>query len=931
MKKLSLVIAATLITPLVACSSEPNSTPDDSVALPDSAQAQIEALLAEKTARTPAQRKIASALLYEAHGTFDANINIGKDPSKQIRPLATHDAKGRVLVDIAGDISRERVEAVGGAVVGSSTLHHATRAWLDPARLEELAGDASVRALRLAFAAKTQRATGRKGSTRLEVGNDAARIAAMQEAQQKWLATPHSDLLTPGASAGSVTSAGVTAHGADLARKQYAADGTGVTVGVLSDSDDGKEAAIASGDLPADTITVPGQDGRPGAGEGTAMMEIVHDMAPGAKLAFATAFNGPDSMADNIRALRFTYHADVIVDDVIYYEENPYQDDVIAAAVDDVVADGAVYVSSAGNEGNYDDGTSGTWEGDFKSAGTLATLPSGYTVHSFGDKVISDRIEVGGGPLVLQWSDPSSLDAPMASNDYDVFVLDQDLRNVLVASTDLQDGAGLPAEYLGYNIPAGLRVVIAKHPNAETRALRATIYNGELGLSTEGATFGHNSANGAFGAAAVDVAEAKGGAFTAGPTTPIELYSSDGPRTVFYDRDGNAFNANKVTFASGGGQKRNKPDIAGADGVATTLPSTTGLNPFFGTSAAAPHVGAVAALVKSVVPTATPDQIKAALTASALDIEAAGRDRDAGAGLAWAPGALKKAGAPAAVYLEQNSLTLSTDAILPGTSASFRVQLINNGLAKATAVSATLSTTTPGVTITTATSTYPNIAAGATATDPTAFAFSVAPTVPCGTKIDFTLTINYTGVGAHPTTLPISLQVGRPDTTLTNVFTYAGAPVAIPDGDTTGIDIPVVLTGTGPISRLVFSIDGSACSADPGSTTVGLDHTWVGDVSLTLSSPAGTSVSLLNAAGGPNNSGNNFCQTVLDDTAATSIQDVTVAQAPFTGTFRPASPLAAFSGQPATGTWNIHAADSTFIDSGSVRAFSIYAAGFTCQ
>ena len=205
--------------------------------------------------------------------------------------------------------------------------------------------------------------------------------------------------------------------------------------------------------------------------------------------------------------------------------------------------------------------------------------------------------------------------------------------------------------------------MIAKHPNAEARALRATIYNGELGLSTEGATFGHNSANGALGAAAVDVAEANGAAFVAGPTTPIELYSSDGPRRVFYDRDGNAFNNNKVTFASGGGQTRNKPDIAGADGVATTLPSTTGLNPFFGTSAAAPHVGAIAALVKSVVPGATPDQIKTALTSGALDIEAAGRDRDAGAGLAWAPGALKKAGAPAAVFLEQNSLTLSTDAV----------------------------------------------------------------------------------------------------------------------------------------------------------------------------------------------------------------------------------------------------------------------------
>lgn len=931
MKRMSLVIAATLITPLVACGSEPDSTPDDSVALPATAQAQIEALLAEKAARTPVQRKIASALLYEAHGTFAATIDTGKDPSKRIQPLAPHDANGRVLVDIAGDVTSERVEAVGGRFVGASALHHAARAWLAPSRLEELAGDPSVIAIRPAFAAKTQRATGHKGTTQLEVGSDAARIAAMQEAQHRWLAAPHSDLLTPDANGGSVTSAGVIAHGADLARKQYAADGTGVTVGVLSDSDDGKEAAIASGDLPPDTITVPGQDGRPGAGEGTAMMEIVHDMAPGAKLAFATAFNGPDSMADNIRALRFTYHADVIVDDVIYYEENPYQDDIIAAAVDDVVADGAVYVSSAGNEGNFDDGTSGTWEGDFRSAGTLATLPSGYTVHNFGDKVISDRIEVSGGPLVLQWSDPSSLDAPMSSNDYDLFVLDEDLRNVLVASTDLQDGAGLPAEYLGYTIPAGLRVVIAKHPNADARALRATIYNGELGLSTEGATFGHNSANGALGAAAVDVAEASGGAFTSGPTTPTELYSSDGPRRVFYDRDGNAFDAGAVTFGSGGGQKRNKPDIAGADGVATTLPSTTGLNPFFGTSAAAPHVAAVAALVKSVVPGATSEQIRTALTSSALDIEAAGRDRDAGAGLAWAPGALKKAGAPAAVYLEQNAVTLSTDAILPGTSASLRVQLVNHGLAKATAVSATLSSTTPGVTITTATSTYPNVAAGATATDPTAFAFTVAPTVLCGTKLDFTLTVNYTGVGAHPTTLPFALQVGRADPTLTNVFTYAGPPVAIPDGDPVGIDIPVALTGTGPISRLVFSIDGSACSADPGSTTVGLDHTWIGDVSLVLSSPAGTAVSVLNAIGGPNNDGNNLCQTVLDDTGATSIESVVDTDAPFSGTYRPNSPLAAFTGQPATGMWNLHAADSTFIDSGSVRAFSIYAAGFTCE
>lgn len=916
-----MVIAAVLAAPIVGCNSDSDSPVDDGVSLPPSAVTQIESLLAEKQARTPAQRKIGSALLYELHGTF---AQVTKDPAQRITPLAEHDPANRVLVDIQGAVTATRITQLGGSVVRSSQT--TTRAWIDLAQLETLAGDASVRAIRPAYAAKTQRANPRKGGREIDVGTRAERVMAMQ----KWSQSSHAELVTPGVNAGSVVGAGIAAHGADLARMQYAADGTGTTVGVLSDSDDGREAAIASGDLPPDAITIPGQDGRPGAGEGTAMMEIVHDLAPGAKVVFATAFNGPDQMAQNIRDLRFTYHADVIVDDVIYYQENPYQDDILAAAVDDVVADGAVYVSSAGNEGNYDDGTSGTWEGDFKAAGTLATLPSGYTVHSFGDKVISDRIEKQGGPLVLQWSDPSTLDLPQSSNDYDLFVLDSDLRNVLIASTDLQDGAGLSSEYLGYSFPPNLRVVVAKHPDAETRAVRVALYAGELGIATEGATFGHDSANGALGAAAVNAAEANGGAFTAGATTPVELFSSDGPRRVFYDRDGVAYNDGKVTFASGGGQKRNKPDIAGADGVATTLPGATGLNPFFGTSAAAPHVGAIAALVKSAVPGATSEQIRNAITASALDIEAAGRDRDAGAGIAWAPGALKKAGAPTAVYLDQNSISLFNE-IQPGGGATLRVQLINRGLAKATAVSATLSSSTPGVTITSATSTYPNVAAGATATDPTLYAFTVAPDVACGTKLDFALTVAYSGNGQHPTVIPFSLQVGHPDANLLPVFSYAGDPVAIPDGDPNGVDIPVALAGTGPISRMVFSIDGSACSALEGATTVGLDHTWISDVSLALTSPAGTRVSLLSQIGGPQNDGNNMCQTVLDDYAFTSIENASSLEAPYSSTYAPASPLAAFAGQPATGTWTLHAQDSTFFDSGSVRAFSIYTAGFTCE
>ena len=112
------------------------------------------------------------------------------------------------------------------------------------------------------------------------------------------------------------------------------------------------------------------------------MMEIVYDMAPGVKLFFASAFNGEDSFADNIRLLRNTYHCDIIVDDVSYSDEPVFQDGVIAKAVNDVTQNGALYFTSSGDGGNLTNGTSSTWEGDFNPAGAASTpLPAGYTLH----------------------------------------------------------------------------------------------------------------------------------------------------------------------------------------------------------------------------------------------------------------------------------------------------------------------------------------------------------------------------------------------------------------------------------------------------------------------------------------------------------------------------------------------------------------------
>jgi hypothetical protein len=906
--------------------------------------AQMETLIAEKAARSPAQRKVSSSLLYANSGRFDATLTQTKN--SPITSLNQVDGQGRYLIDLKGNMSAlgGQIEALGGQVV--ELRSRSARAWMPIDKIETLAGQAAVKSIHPAFMAATRRIDP-PGSAKFHTGSRADRIAAVQAAAQAMATSRNIAAENPSVSAldgtggattniGAAQSEGDKAHAADHARRFYGVDGTGVNVGVLSDSDDFKEQAIATGDLPANTTTVPGQDGRPGAGEGTAMMEIVHDMAPGANLFFATAFTSPESFADNIRALRFQFHCDVIIDDVIYFFESPYEDDIIAQAVDDVTADGAMFFSSAGNEGNLDDGTSGTWEGDFKPSGQLATLPaSGYTVHSFGNGAIENRIESGGGPLILHWSDPGTLANPASSNDYDLFVLDNDLRNVVLAATDIQAGAELPFEFLGFNIPAGFRVVIAAHPNAEVRALHTVIFGGEFAVATAGSVYGHNSAIDAFAVAAVDSFEANGGEFSAGPTTPVELFSSDGPRKIFFDNNNNPINpANPgLTFASRGGVSRAKPDLSAADGVSTTLPGGSGLNPFFGTSAAAPHAGAVAALIKSAIPTATPAKIRSAMLAGTLDIEGVGTDRNAGRGIVSAFSALNKAGAKPAVSLALGAVTarpLGSDVVLPGGAAQLSVTVNNGGGAAATAVSATLSSSSPSVLILQGSSAYANVPGEGGATNTTPFAFFVDSAAPCGAALPFTLTVNFTGNGPHPVSFNFSVQTGRPGGAPVH-FAYAGGPVAIPDSSPVGVDVPLTVAGfPGAIAGAQLNIDGATCSSAIGATTVGLDHTWVGDLSISLVSPSGRSVVVANRPGGAGNSGNNFCQTLLKDGSTNSIQNILIAQAPFTGTFSPANPLAGFASDTANGTWTLHVVDNAALDTGSVRAFSLDLSGFSC-
>ena len=258
----------------------------------------------------------------------------------------------------------------------------------------------------------------------------------------------------------------------------------------------------------------------------------------------------------------------------------------------------------------------------------------------------------------------------------------------------------------------------------------------------------------------------------------------------------------------------------------------------------------------------------------------------------------------------------------PGESGRVTIALVNNGAIAATNLSATLTTSTPGVTVVTSQAVaYPDLAPGASASGSIPFQFTVASSVPCGAALNFTVTASYAEAGS-PAVRNFAVPTGEPPTTST--FSYTGAPVAIPDNLAAGVNAAIVVAGvTGTVTDVNFGFGGTSCSATIGSTTVGLDHTWVGDLVARLTSPAATTVTLMSQPGGASNSGNNFCQTTLDDAGPSSIQAIAIAGNPWTGTFQPLNTLSTLNGQNPNGTWTLNVRDAATQDTGSIRQFSL--------
>ena len=430
------------------------------------------------------------------------------------------------------------------------------------------------------------------------------------------------------------TSEGDTQLKADAARSAFDIDGSGITVGVLSNSYNKDSSApttaetdIASGDLPGAAnpcnrltpINViaesQNQDPSRNTDEGRAMLQIVHDLAPGANLAFATADGGIFTFADNIRSLRNTAGASVIVDDIEYLEEPFYQDGPVNLAIQNVVNSGALYVTAAGNSNvrsadNTPLDAFSSYETFYRPiACPVLTLPNGRSglpgkdCHNFNpggeDNTYGITLAPGGDILMLfQWAEPWF----GVTADMDIYLVDES-GQILSRSDNLNigpSGSQQPFEAFSYTnnrgAPQVVQVVIAR-ASGNLAPLIKTVLERSVGVTmTE---YDSTNSTDSFGPTVVGHAE-ESLALTVGAvpyndaTTP-ESFSSRGPAVIYFGPTVNTTPASPLPQAD----VRTKPELAATDGGRTTFfGEFTDAYRFFGTSAAAPHAAAIGALLQ---------------------------------------------------------------------------------------------------------------------------------------------------------------------------------------------------------------------------------------------------------------------------------------------------------------------------------------------
>lgn len=468
------------------------------------------------------------------------------------------------------------------------------------------------------------------------------------------------------------------AIGSAIGRSTHGVDGTGVTIGIMSTSFDSDTTAASheAEDIAAGLLPGPGNPcGRfdpvevlpivplQTTDEGRAMAQLVHGVAPGAHIVFASAGGG--TVDDAVIAVRQLADAgaDIIVDDMLLADEPYFQESELSVVITDLVEQGIVYLSAAGNEnllGGESYASAGLPIGSWSTTeyrptacpagvGEASTLPGPWDCMDFDPGDAQDNIDtltLAGAadptvpvqvPLFMQWAEPEN----EVTGSF-----------AIVASAGGAPGAGDPgpaglpsmAIELSNSAPTALEfdvsivrstaksdlappvAFIAQTDGAEY-LLHAEYYRSE-GDDTVGPTvFGHNGSPSAITIGAAPFFE----------PTRLEAFSSFGAVNYYF---GPSFASKAERYATP--RTYSKPDLVSVDAERTSFMEADqeykpGQYFFPGTSAATPVAGAVVALGLQARPDLTPEQVRTALTATAdpLPVQYGGftSQQVAGAGL----------------------------------------------------------------------------------------------------------------------------------------------------------------------------------------------------------------------------------------------------------------------------------------------------------
>lgn len=477
---------------------------------------------------------------------------------------------------------------------------------------------------------------------------------------------------------GSVTSRAGRAMRSDIISNTLGVNGSGQTIGIISDSfaqtsamrDDNTVPALYaagnlqgsrsqdSGDLPA-SIGLLRDDVEDRTDEGAAMAELAYDVAPGANFLFHAAGRSRVELAEAIDRLCSPGQADIVVDDILFLSESVYQDDLPALAASRCVAAGIPYLTAAGNDADQ------AYRFLFKDSNTsidepgVSAVPTGNDLHNWRSSGSDQFLAITLAPnsltyVVLNWNQPNESVSPAkgAQIDLDLYAtrspsllaFNEANPDYVDAGKNKQGTTGNPSgdafefvtlesgpnteifyiavEHFDGNqddIPqkAGIRLEFRMLITGDTPSNVEYPYNGV-------AVWGHSMARNVASVAAVpwwESPEFRPEGYDTIGIDPEPFTSRGGTNRLQFDQNGNyqVENREVPSFAAVDGNNNtflgvSSANVAPEDGEPDNFPN------FYGTSAAAPNAAAVFALYKQAYPTATPAQLIAAVKNTAIDV-----------------------------------------------------------------------------------------------------------------------------------------------------------------------------------------------------------------------------------------------------------------------------------------------------------------------